>query len=369
MTDTQTTPSRRTLMKGGVALAATLLAGCGTRSGGKAGEVIVSDGGGSWGRAQRLAFHEPFMRETGIRVRTVPFVMPGKLRTSIEQKKPVIDVADMGAVDLPRFVHDGLLTPIDRSAFDPADLDGLSPVKASEYAVPALYSAIVLAYRTDILGGREPAGWQDFWNVAAQGGGRSLATGTLGVMGATFPIALLGDGVAPKDLYPLDWDRLFRSLDTIKPHIRKFWASGGEPVQMLADRNVVMSSAWNGRIDMAQAAQTNIRFTWNQALTGAGYWAVPKGAQNQENAFRFMAFALRPDRQAHFSELNGYGPANAAAFKLLSPERAALMPNSPDALARSIDGNEAWWAKEDRPGETNADLAVRLWEAWVTRNA
>ncbi|HEX7854866.1 MAG TPA: ABC transporter substrate-binding protein [Sphingobium sp.] len=366
MNEISMTMNRRTLVKGSVALAATTLAGCGARSGGKAGEVIVCDGGGSWGRAQRLAFHEPFTRETGVRVRTVPFVMPGKLRTSIEQKMPVIDVADMGAVDMPRFIRDGLLTPLDRSAFDPAVLAGLSPVKASEFAVPALYSAIVLAYRNEALGGREPAGWQDFWNVAVQGGGCSLATGTLGVMGATFPIALLGDGVAPKDLYPLDWDRLFRSLDRIKPHIRKFWASGGEPVQMLADRNVVMSSAWNGRID---TARTDIRFTWNQALTGAGYWAVPKGAQNRENAFRFMAFALRPDRQAHFSELNGYGPANAAAFKLLTPERAALMPNSPDALARSIDANEAWWAKEDRPGETNADLAVRLWEAWIARNA
>lgn len=361
--------TRRSVMKGGAALTATMLAGCGTRSGGTAGEVIVCDGGGSWGRAQRLAFHEPFARETGVRVRTVPFVMPGKLRTSIEQKKPVIDVADLGAAELPRFIRDGLLTPIDKSAFDPADLAALAPVKATEYAVPSLYSAIVLAYRNDVLKGREPSGWQDFWKVAAQGGPCSLATGTLGVMGATFPIALLGDGVLPKDLYPIDWDRLFRSLDRIKPHIRKFWASGGEPVQMLADRNVVMSSAWNGRIEMEQASQTNVRFTWNQALTGTGYWTVPKGAQNRENAFRFMAFALRPDRQAHFSELNGYGPANASAFKLLSPERAALMPNSPDALARGIEGNEAWWAKEDRPGETNADLAVRLWEAWIARNA
>ena len=355
-------------MGGGAALAATILAGCGTRSGGKAGEVIVCDGGGSWGRAQRLAFYEPFTRATGVRVRTVPYVMPGKLRTSIEQRRPVIDVADLNGAELPRFIRDGLLSRIDRSAFDPTDLANLAPLKATEYAVPSLYSSIVLAYRNDVLGGREPGGWRDFWNVAARGEPCSLATGTLGVMGSTFPIALLGDGVAAENLYPLDWDRLFRSLDRIKPHVRKFWAAGGEPVQMLADRNVVMSSAWNGRIDVEQAQQTGVRFTWNQGIMGAGFWTVPKGARNRENAFRFMAFALRPDRQAHFSELNGYGPANAAALSLLSPERVALMPSSPDALARGINANVDWWAREDRPGETNADLAVRLWEAWITRN-
>ena len=70
-------------------LAAPALVGCG-RAGGE--EVILTDGGSFWGRAQRRAFYDPFERATGIRVRTVPFAMPGKLRTSIEQGRPIVEL-------------------------------------------------------------------------------------------------------------------------------------------------------------------------------------------------------------------------------------------------------------------------------------
>ncbi len=359
-------PSRRQVIRSmAAALPGFALIGC--RSSSPREEVILTEGGSFWGRAQHAAFYRPFQSETGIRVRTVPFVMPGKLRASIVQKRPIIDVADMSGADLPSFVHDGLLEPIDFSVFNSTDLATLAPLKAKEYAVPSLYASTVFAYRRELFSDREPSGWPDLWDFVHRPGSRMLASGTLGQMGATLEVALLADGVELPRLYPLDWDRAIRSLNRIKGQIAKYWLSSGEALQMLNERNAVAGNIWNGPADTVEARSGGTLFTWNQGVLQGGYWVIPKNAPHRENALRFMAFALRPERQAHFSRLIGYGPANAAALPLLGAQRATHMPTAPANLARQVLQNYDWWAHEDKPGVTNLALAVSLWEKWVAQ--
>lgn len=331
----------------------------------KGPEVILCDGGSFWGRAQRRAFYKPFEAETGIHVRTVPFVMSGKLRTSIEQGRPVIDVADISGADLPRFERDGLLASIDKRGFDPLDIAAIGPRKPREYAMPSFYASTVLAYRQELFPGREPGGWAEMWDAARYPGDRMLGSGLMGQMAATFEIALLADGVPADRLYPLDWDRAIRALRRIRPSVARYWLSSGDALQMLNEQNVAMGNIWNGPIDTPEARDAGSLFTWNQGILQGGYWAIPKGAPNHANALRFMAFALRPDRQAHFAQLIGYSPANRRAFDLLPPERLAHMPTAPANLARQIMQDDAWWAQEDRAGVTNLALSVKLWETQV----
>ncbi|WP_285018914.1 extracellular solute-binding protein [Novosphingobium sp. fls2-241-R2A-195] len=331
----------------------------------KGPEVILCDGGSFWGRAQRRAFYKPFEEETGIRVRTVPFVMPGKLRTSIEQGRPVIDVADISGAELPRFERDGLLAPVDLRGFDPQDIAALGPRKPRKHALPSFYASTVLAYRQELFPGREPAGWAAMWDTARHPGERMLGSGLMGQMAATFEIALLADGVSPERLYPLDWDRAIRALRRLRPSVARYWLSSGDALQMLNEQNVVIGNIWNGPVDTPEARDAGSLYTWNQGILQGGYWAIPRGAPNHANALRFMAFALRPDRQAHFASLIGYSPANQRAFVLLPPGRTAHLPTAPQNLTRQIMQDDEWWAKEDRPGITNVALSVKLWETEV----
>lgn len=341
------------------------LADCRTAGGGN--EVILTDGGSFWGRAQRHAFYDPFEKATGIRVRTVPFAMPGKLRTSIEQGRPILDVADISGAELPRFERDGLLTRIDRRAFDPLDLAAMAPLPPRDYAMPAFYVSCVMAYRAELFGAREPSGWRDLWDVARHPGPRMLASGLMGQMGATFEVALLADGVSPDRLYPLDWDRAIRSLRRLRPNVIKYWLSSGDALQMLNEENAVAGNLWNGPIDTPEARDAGTLYTWNQGILQAGYWAIPKGAPNAHNALKFLAFALSPERQAHFARLIAYSPANTRALALLDAARLAHMPTAPANLARQTIQNDGWWASEDRPGMTNLELGVKLWETEVTK--
>ncbi|TGV78311.1 extracellular solute-binding protein, partial [Mesorhizobium sp. M2D.F.Ca.ET.145.01.1.1] len=99
--------------------------------------------------------------------------------------------------------------------------------------------------------------------------------------------ALLADGVSPDKLYPMDIDRVFASLDKIKPHIRKWWSSGSEIQQMLHDKVVDIAQSYDGRalllIDQGAATEINR----NQAKLQWDYWVIPKGSPNAKAAQKF----------------------------------------------------------------------------------
>jgi putative spermidine/putrescine transport system substrate-binding protein len=330
-----------------------------------AGTVVITDGGGSWGAAQKAAYFDPFEKETGIKVTLVPYALPGKVRSSVAAGAPVADVVDLAGSQLPAFVRDGLLLEIDTKAFDPADLAGLDPVKAHPYAIPSLFGSIVVAFGSDVAKGRKPARWSDLWDTKSFPGPRSLADGGALTDASTFEIALLADGVAPDQLYPIDWTRAFKSLDRLKPSIAKFWTGFAEPVQLLVDQNAVLSSAYNGRVTSAQAQGAAIDFSWDQGILGWDHWVVPKGAANAVNAFRFIAFATRADRQAAFAQLIDYGPTNSRAYALLPPDRAKRLPTAPDVRGLQVIKNYDWWASDSSAGVNNELFATQQWEKWL----
>jgi hypothetical protein len=109
------------------------------------------------------------------------------------------------------------------------------------------------------INGNFPNGWLvHFRNVAlasqkfpGQRGIRKSPSGTL-------EVALLGDGVAPENLYPLDVDRALDKLDTIREQIL-WWETGAQLQQQLADGEVALSSAWNGRVQKEIDAGTPVK--------------------------------------------------------------------------------------------------------------
>ena len=74
-------------------------------------------------------------------------------------------------------------------------------------------------------------------------------------------IALLADGVAPDKLYPLDLDRAFRKLDTIKSEI-VWWSGGAQSQQLLASGEASVGQFWNGRVFAVQKEQEGIGISW-----------------------------------------------------------------------------------------------------------
>lgn len=372
--------SRRTMLRAGLAGGLTgLLASCSNPddisspsadSSGRADgdRIVVFDGGGSWGEAQRKAFFQPFQDKTGIEV--VPAPGGGdqpRLRSAILAGAPGMDVVNVSGGNVGAWEAEGLMLPI---AFDnwanPGLRDQFDPYPASEFRVPSIIFAVQLAYDEAVTGGAL-TNWSDFWNVAAFPGGRSLKQAD-SPGGGVYEIALLADGIAPADLYPLDFERALDKLAQLRPAIPKFWTSGAESVQLLIDEQVAAVAAWNGRIDTAVSqGADNVQSSWEQALLQVDFWGIPKGAQNVEGAQRFIEFVAQPERQAAFAELITYAPTLPAAYEFIPLERQAMLATAPEHRNKVVPFSSEFWASRNDEGLLMPEVANRMWQQWLTQ--
>ncbi|GII63616.1 ABC transporter substrate-binding protein [Sphaerisporangium krabiense] len=366
--------SRKTVL-GAVIAAGTLLttSACGggddSAKSASAGSVVVPDPGGDLGKAMKTAFFDPFEKQTGIDV----VLSPGEFDAAVvlagvKAGAPAFDLVNPNGAVLKRFRDASAIEPIDYTQWKDGVRDKISPVKAADDAVPAYYISVQPSWSTAKLGDKKLNSWADFWNVGDFPGKRTLAPGSWGAGGATFEIAAMADGVAPKDLYPIDFDRAFKSLDRLKPDLVKFWETGAEPIQLLTGGQATAASAWNGRVAGAKDKGAPVDGTWNQSILQYDNWAILKGAKNAKNAQKLLAFMMEAGPQAEFAKAIPYSPANSAAFDQLPADRAALLPTSPKNVESAVTQDYEWWTAT-APGsdKTNEEVAIERWQAWASK--
>ena len=99
-------------------------------------------------------------------------------------------------------------------------------------------------------------------------------------------------------------DRAFKKLDTIKSEI-VWWEAGAQAPQLLADGQVVMTSAWNGRLQGAiDNDKKPFKIVWDHQGLDWDWWAITKGTPKMEEAYRFIAFASGAEPQADADQVH-----------------------------------------------------------------
>src|SRR5262249_15501189 len=160
----------------------------------------------------------------------------------VEAGNVELDIVDVGEFPAILIQRRNALERLDTARFSRTSLGDVSPVNEF-YLGNNVYSTI-LGYNTEAFPQRHPASWAEFWDVGTFPGPRILED-----MAAELPtldFALLADGVAVDQLSPLDVDRAFKTLGEIRRSVVKWWDSGAVSAQMLADRQAVLGSIWNG---------------------------------------------------------------------------------------------------------------------------
>lgn len=336
-----------------------LAAGCGGRNDADREEVVITVGGGTWEAAQRAAFFEPFTRETGIEVVTTP-EDHSKLLASAKVGRPEADLTAIPGSHLAAFVRMATVEPIDYSYFSEETLAKIPAHLKAEHGVGSVVYSTVLAFNTEKFppGADQPQTWSDLYDVSRFPGPRTLPKCEKMVDGGLLETALLADGVTPENIYPLDIDRAFAKLDTLRGDVSRWWSAGAEAPQSLIDGEVTVAAAYNGRIVAARGLGADIDMSWRQSLLQYDYWVVMSNAPNSENAMKFLAFVSQPEPQARFSEAISFGPTNLDAFTLVSDELQSALPGSPALAADQIVQNYDWWGAADETGRTNWERAL-----------
>ena len=294
--------------------------------------LTVSSYGGAYQEAQRKGWFEPYAALTGVTIVESEDSANATIKAQVESGQVTWDVVDVGN-DFGLEGNADVLEPLDYTRIPK---DEILPGFADTYRVAAITYGIVMAYRTDKFDGATPQNWADFFDLAKFPGKRGLYDYSTG---GVLEIALLADGVAPKDLYPLDVDRALKKLDTIKDSI-VWWSSGAKSQEQIGSGETVMAQMWNGRAWSAKNVDSKpVEIQWNQQLLVADYWVVPKGTPNKDQAMQFIAWMSCANNNANVSKFISYGPPNKFAVPDAAMAKDLAVSNLNDTSATM---NDKW---------------------------
>ncbi len=233
-------------------------------------DVRILESGGPSGDSIEQAYIKPFTAKSGVKVvRESPSGI-GKLQAMVQANNVTATLVELGSVQVVMARTLGLLEPLDWAAINPAPM---YPEAKLPDGFGYQYCSTVMAWEK---GGKKLTSWADFWNVKDFPGKRALPD----YASYALPLALLADGVKPENLYPLDVDRAFASLQKIKGSVAVWWTSGAQAPQLLEDKEVKYSAAWSGRV----VGNPRLDYTYNQGLLQVSYFVVPKGANPASKA-------------------------------------------------------------------------------------
>jgi putative spermidine/putrescine transport system substrate-binding protein len=316
--------------------------------------ITISSWGGNYQEAVSKAIWQPTAEKLGITILEDTTNGLADIRAQVTANSVLWDVAELTIDGCAQGEAEGLFEELDYSVINK---EGFDPAIAQKSYIGFNYYSNVIGWNKEKFP-EGPQSWADFWNVKKFPGRRSLRNDPAEVLEA----ALLADGVAPDQLYPLDLERAFNSLEKIKPHISVWWSSGAQSAQLVADGEVDLIGAWNGRISAAIASGAPFDFTFNQGLLIADCLVIPKGVKNKDLAIKALATAVSPEILANLPQFIDYGPATAKAFETgkISPEVAKTLNTSPENAAKQAVVRGDWW------GEHGAEARER-WANFINQ--
>ena len=280
-----------------------------------------------------------------------------KLLAMVKSGNAELDVIDAGLDGLITLNNAEALAPIDFASWKRADPKDVPNEYRTTTTVAVCLYATVLGYNKEAFSeGKQPKSWAEFWDAEKFPGSRMLADMASGTPNLEF--ALIADGVSMDQIFPIDIDRAFKSMSKIKPHIKKFWDTGALSAQMLADKDVVLGSIWNGRLQAVAEKGAPLAIEWNQHMLQIQAYGIFKQAKNMKEAQLFLDFAMTPQAQLGLAKNLSYGPTNRKGFDLLPPELVARLPGSPEQLKHSFLQDVEWWDK-------NRAKVNSIWSKWI----
>ncbi|MBE2257302.1 MAG: ABC transporter substrate-binding protein [Candidatus Accumulibacter sp.] len=321
-------------------------------------DLTVISFGGTNQKAQVKAFYEPFTKETRIAIVQGEYNgEQAKIKAMVDARNVTWDVVEVESPELARGCEEGVYEKLDYSRI--GNKKDFLDSAIRECGFGFFVWSTVLAYNADSLK-VAPTSWSDFWDLKKFPGKRGMRKGAK----FTLEFALMADGVKPAEVYKVlgtkaGVERAFKKLDQIKPHIQ-WWEAGAQPPQLLASGDVVMSSAYNGRIAAAQQEGRNLKIVWTGNIYDVEFFALPVGVTQRDAAYKFLATVGKADNQKVYSSEIPYGPTNLKAMAQIPAAVAAELPTAPANAKTAVASNTSFWV------EHGEDLEQRF-NAWAAR--
>lgn len=336
-------------LAGTVSLTATACFGQAGTAGGEQTVVFANTGGVMAEVFKKNAYAE--LADKGIAVADESPNSKAKLTAMVKAGQPTWDVY----YSTPYLAIAECGTMFEKIDYNRIDTTGLKKSQMSECGVPVINSSFVLVYNEDTYGDNPPTSWVDFYNPSFPG--------TRGIMNyakdAGIETALLASGVPGDQLYPLDFDRAFATLEQVRSKLR-FYDTGAQQTHALQSGEVDMMLAWPGRAYQAEKSGANLGVVWNQPLNYYDVLTIVKGAPHQDQAYELINALIGKKTQHAITERQPYGPANSTAGTTSDPQIAEFVNSPEKSKDTSVTRDNTWWAQ-------HLEEATKRWTEWVNR--
>ncbi|WVT77911.1 extracellular solute-binding protein (plasmid) [Sinorhizobium chiapasense] len=243
------------------------------------GELVWHDAsGGATTRAREETVIKDFVAETGLQVK-------GDFNSDMTKFFAAMDSGASIPWSMIEFPTKGDFIKARDAGYvqklDPSivDLNKLGPTAHDEYGVDVLRYGIVFTYNTSkFAADNAPSSIVDLFDMKRFPGKRCLFK--YPQFGGVLEAALLADGATRDNLYPLNLDKAFAKLDTIKGDIL-WWSNGDDAIRLLSSGECSIGIAWSGRVYGAvKNDNAPLAAKWENSLYSQAVYAVPTGAPN-----------------------------------------------------------------------------------------
>lgn len=332
-----------------VAAAALLTSGCAAASGEAAGDAPSGDAtltfvayGGVGQDAMIEAYQRPFeAAHPNVRfVNTSPpdvsqvkaQVESGQVSWSVIATAPAAAEQNCGT----------LFEPLDASLIT-VDTDDLVEGTIGKCYFGNFMNTSPLAYRTDAFPDpdKAPTSIADFFDLERFPGQRGILTM---LQNGILEYPLIADGVPADSLYPLDLDRTFAKLDTIRDHTT-FAPNVGALQQAVAAGQVDMFFLPDTRLVPLMDEGHDITVVWDVAVSSMNGFAIPKGTPHFDLAQEYVASIVQPAQVTSITEALGAAPVNRAAPLNLSENAKKVEVFGPANTGETVIQDVTWYAE------------------------
>ena len=309
--------------------------------------------GGALQKAEEAGWLNPYMKENPDIKIIYDNVDYAKLKAMVESGDVVWDLATT-AGDFGLKKDEVLLEKIDCTIV-PCSKMQPDKFQTTGYRVPHQTSGVVLGYNTAKMPeGKKPEGWADFFDLQKFPGKRVVM---MDYSSYVFEQALAADGVSGKSLYPLDFDRAIKKLNSLGKNIIVAPSYQG-CAELVASGEAVMGGCWYGRLDDVKLrAGAPVEIQWNQCIAAPGYLVIPKGTKHKDEVMKLVAYITSAEHNADPTAFIPYGPVNVGALEKVKPEVAPRVISS--HLDQCIYPDDGWY-------DNNKEEVNKRWTEWVS---
>ena len=301
-------------------------------------QVVVAGFGGETYQIRQNIDFDPFTKLSGVNVVQASWDY-GKFLAMVNAANADWDMIDFDGYSTVGLIDAG--TPPAKLANWVRRCD-LVDKAYQDYAAGSYAYSVVMGWSKSL--DQTPANWADFFNTAKFPGKRAFPKT---IYAGTAEIALLADGVSKDKIYPLDFDRAFAKLDTIKKDL-VFYDSYAQGQQYMVQGSASMIATANSRMIELQSNGQDVDFTYQDAILYPwGAFAMPEHGPDPDAANALIDFLSTPQQQAAVAKNLFLGPTVSAAFGLLSDDEKSKQPNSDENKAKALTINTTVAAKQD----------------------